>query len=151
MKSANDRYANLETNYLLQRLENYQGIVLVTTNLAENIDRAFQRRMDVVVPFFSPQAAERLRIFELHLPLDHIVDDAFLQTVARRCTLTGGQIRNAALHAALLALDEVARSGSRISKPGCAVSTARLAGPSRSMAASPCASATAAWAGWWRR
>ena len=106
VKSANDRYANLETNYLLQRLENYQGIVLVTTNLAENIDRAFQRRMDVVVPFFAPQAAERLRILELHLPLDHAVDDGYLQTVARRCTLTGGQIRNATLHAALLALDE---------------------------------------------
>ena len=49
VKSSNDRYANLETNYLLQRLESYQGIVLVTTNAAQNIDSAFQRRMDVVV------------------------------------------------------------------------------------------------------
>lgn len=106
VKSANDRYANLETNYLLQRLENYQGIVLITTNLVENIDRAFQRRMDVVVPFFSPQAQERLQILDLHLPEDHNVDFNYLELVALRCRLTGGQIRSAAMHAALIALDE---------------------------------------------
>lgn len=106
VKSANDRYANLETNYLLQRLESYQGIVLITTNLVENIDRAFQRRMDVVVPFFAPQAIERLHILELHLPEDARVDHAYLELIAQRCALTGGQIRGAALHAALLALDE---------------------------------------------
>ena len=106
VKSANDRYANLETNYLLQRLENYQGIVLITTNLVENIDRAFQRRMDVVVPFFAPQAAERLRILDLHLPEDHRVAQPLLELIAQRCALTGGQIRSAALHAALLALDQ---------------------------------------------
>ncbi|MCG8463126.1 MAG: ATP-binding protein, partial [Holophagales bacterium] len=106
VKSSNDRYANLETNYLLQRLEGYQGIVLVTTNLADNIDPAFQRRMDVVVPFFLPQAEERWRILGLHLPPDHGVDPAFLEMVAVRCQLHGGQLRNAALHAALLALDE---------------------------------------------
>ncbi len=106
VKSANDRYANLETNYLLQRLENYQGIVLVTTNLGENIDAAFQRRMDVLVPFFPPQAEERWQILLLHLPPDHDVDEAFLQLAARRCALTGGQLRNAVLHATLLALEE---------------------------------------------
>jgi SpoVK/Ycf46/Vps4 family AAA+-type ATPase len=106
VKSANDRYANLETNYLLQRLENYQGIVLITTNLVENIDRAFQRRMDVVVPFFAPQAIERLHILELHLPTDHKVEPDYLELVAQRCALTGGQIRSAGLHASLLALDE---------------------------------------------
>ncbi len=106
VKSANDRYANLETNYLLQRLENYQGIVLITTNLVENIDRAFQRRMDVVVPFFAPQTAERLRILDIHLPAGHGVEQRYLELVARRCALSGGQIRSAALHAALLALDD---------------------------------------------
>jgi SpoVK/Ycf46/Vps4 family AAA+-type ATPase len=105
VRSANDRYANLETNYLLQRLETYQGIVVVTTNLGDNIDPAFQRRMDVVVPFFPPQAEERWRILDLHLPGDHLVDTAFLQRIAVACQLTGGQLRNAALHAALLALD----------------------------------------------
>ncbi|MBD3316910.1 MAG: AAA family ATPase [Chitinivibrionales bacterium] len=106
VKSANDRYANLETNFLLQRLENYQGIVVITTNLVENIDRAFQRRMDVVVPFFSPQAQERLHILGLHLPKEHKVDLTYMELTALRCRLTGGQIRNAAMEAALLALDD---------------------------------------------
>lgn len=105
VKSANDRYANLETDYLLQRLENYQGIVVVTTNTEGNIDNAFQRRMDVVVNFVSPQAKERLSIWQLHLPEGHAVDDAFLEEVAVRCALTGGQIRNAALQAIMLSLD----------------------------------------------
>lgn len=106
VKSANDRYANLETNYLLQRLENYQGIVLVTTNLVDNIDKAFQRRMDVVVPFFAPQMTERLNILYLHLPENHQVPQSYLELVAQRCALSGGQIRQAALHAALVALDD---------------------------------------------
>ena len=106
VKSANDRYANLETNYLLQRLEHYKGIVVVTTNLGENIDSAFLRRMDVVVNFVPPQAEERLRIWRLHLPPTHEVTTPFLETMAQRCHLTGGQIRNAAFHATLLALDE---------------------------------------------
>jgi hypothetical protein len=106
VRSANDRYANLETNYLLQRLETYQGIVVVTTNLGDNIDTAFQRRMDVVVPFFPPRPEERWEILDLHLPASHTVDPAFLARVAQICQLTGGQLRNAALHASLLALDE---------------------------------------------
>lgn len=106
VKTANDRYANMETDYLLQKLENYQGIVIITTNAVENIDNAFQRRMDVVVSFVPPQAQERLLIWQLHLPVDHEVDDAALENAALRCAMTGGQIRNATLNAALLALDE---------------------------------------------
>ncbi|WP_321415751.1 AAA family ATPase [uncultured Desulfobacter sp.] len=105
VKSANDRYANLETNYLLQRLENYQGIVAITTNLVENIDRAFQRRMDVVVPFFPPQVEERFHILQLHLPDTHQVDSEFMALAARRCAVNGGQLRNAVLHATLLSID----------------------------------------------
>ncbi len=104
--SANDRYANLETNYLLQRLEGYQGIVLITTNSEENIDSSFQRRMDVVVNFVRPAARERFLIWKLHLPTDHTIHEARLREIALRCELTGGQIRNAAMLAALLALDE---------------------------------------------
>jgi SpoVK/Ycf46/Vps4 family AAA+-type ATPase len=106
VKSANDRYANLETNYLLQRLESYQGIVVVTTNVGEHIDKAFQRRMDVVVSFVRPGPEERWHIWRLHLPEDHTVDPDHLEDVAIRCALTGGQIRNAAVHATLLALDQ---------------------------------------------
>jgi hypothetical protein len=106
VKSANDRYANLETNYLLQRLENYQGIVIVTTNAAQYIDNAFQRRMDVVANFVPPQPEERRAIWQLHLPADHAVESAYLEEIALRCILTGGQIRNVALHATLLAVDK---------------------------------------------
>ncbi|HUL58301.1 MAG TPA: ATP-binding protein [Anaeromyxobacteraceae bacterium] len=111
VKSANDRYANLETNYLLQRLEHYQGIVVVTTNLGDAIDSAFQRRMDVVVPFYPPQPEERLHILRLHLPPDHQVGPALLERIALRCALTGSQIRNAALSATLLALEREAPVG----------------------------------------
>ncbi len=106
VRSSNDRYANLETNYLLQRLEHYQGILLITSNASENIDSAFQRRLDVVVPFMIPQAAERWHIWQLHLPADHRVDAHTLEEIATRCEMRGGQIRNAALHAILLAVDE---------------------------------------------
>jgi hypothetical protein len=109
VKSSNDRYANLETNYLLQRLENYQGIVVVTTNDGQNIDSAFQRRMDVVVHFVPPSLQERWAIWQLHLPRDHAVDSLYLEQVATRCAMTGGQIRNAALHATLLAVDDGSR------------------------------------------
>ena len=78
VKSSNDRYANLETNYLLQRLENYQGIVLVTTNAAQNIDSAFQRRMDVVVNFVPPQVDDRWAIWQLHLPADSAIHPDYL-------------------------------------------------------------------------
>jgi hypothetical protein len=105
VKSANDRYANLETNYLLQRLESYQGVVVVTTNANQLIDRAFQRRIDVFVNFVPPGAVERASIWGLHLPIDHQVSAEFLADVGQRCALTGGQIRNAALAATLLALD----------------------------------------------
>ncbi len=113
VKSANDRYANLETNYLLQRLEHYQGVVLITTNLSDNIDKAFQRRMDIVIPFFQPQLEQRLAIFLLHLPDDHLVGSVYLERASNFCALMGGQIRNVCLHAALVALDVGSRVAER--------------------------------------
>ena len=105
VNTSNDRYANLETNFLLQRLESSSGIVIVTTNSSELIDNAFQRRMDVTVDFRLPDATERWQIWQLHLPSASTVDERLLTEVVTRCTLTGGQIRNAALHATLLALN----------------------------------------------
>lgn len=105
VQSANDRYANLETNFLLQRVESYEGILIVTSNASDRIDGAFQRRMDVVIHFHAPDAGERRAIWKLHLPERHLIDPELLEQVAQRCTLTGGQIRNAALHSSLLALN----------------------------------------------
>jgi hypothetical protein len=106
VQTSNDRYANLETNFLLQRLEHYEGILIVTTNAASRIDSAFQRRMDVVVEFRMPSPHERWLVWQLHLPPDHAVDHAWLQEASVRCALSGGQIRNAVLHASLVALEE---------------------------------------------
>jgi hypothetical protein len=106
VQSSNDRYANLETNFLLQRLESFEGILLVTTNAANRIDSAFQRRMDVVVELRMPGPQERWHIWQLHLPVDHQVSHPWLQEAAVRCNVSGGQIRNAVLHASLLALDQ---------------------------------------------
>jgi ATP-dependent 26S proteasome regulatory subunit len=106
VQSSNDRYANLETNFLLQRLETFEGILVVTTNASERIDNAFQRRMDVVISFSPPSPPERWAIWQLHLPPDHAVDYSLLEEVAGRCVLSGGQIKNAALHASLLALED---------------------------------------------
>src|ERR1051325_292226 len=108
VQSSNDRYANLETNFLLQRLEaeSFDGILLVTTNAAERIDSAFQRRMDVVINFSPPAPPERWAIWQLPLPRAHRVDLGLLEEAAARCAMTGGQIKNAALHASLLALED---------------------------------------------
>ncbi len=104
VSNANDRYANLETNYLLQRLETYEGIVVITTNAAQRIDNAFLRRLDVVVDFNKPEIKERAKLWELHLPANDISPE-LMETVINRCILTGGQIRNAALYATQLALE----------------------------------------------
>lgn len=102
--TSNDRYANLETNFLLQRIESFEGILLVTTNAPDRIDRAFARRMDVVVNFRVPDEWQRYGILCTHLGQSQGIDDDWLQDAARRCTLTGGQLRNVATHARLLAL-----------------------------------------------
>lgn len=109
--NATDRYANLETNFLLQRLEAYAGVLLITTNAADRIDGAFARRLDVTVEFPLPDAATRLDLWQAHLGPGHALADAWLERVARRCALAGGQIRNAALHATLLAIDRGASVG----------------------------------------
>jgi hypothetical protein len=103
--SSHDRYANLETNFLLQRIETFDGILLVTSNAADHIDKAFARRMDVVINFRAPDEWRRYDILKLHLT-ETDVDDDWLQQVACRCALTGGQLRNVASHARLLALQD---------------------------------------------
>lgn len=102
--SSNDRYANLETNFLLQRLESHPGLVLVTTNAQARIDPAFMRRFDFVIPFRPPEVAERLRLWQAHLPTDHALSPQQLGAVAEACTLAGGQVRNVVLDAVSAAL-----------------------------------------------
>lgn len=107
---ANDRYANVEVAYLLQRMERHEGIVILTTNLRNNIDEAFLRRLDVICAFPEPGPEERLALWRLHLPVTVPQDDDLdLPALAHALPISGGIIRNIALTAA-----HVAASGAGI-------------------------------------
>ncbi|MFT3700174.1 MAG: ATP-binding protein [Kofleriaceae bacterium] len=107
VKSSNDRYANLETNYLLQRLESFTGVCLLTTNHEANIDPAFQRRLSLHVRFELPEYEERARLWRSMLSTGAPVDpDVDVRQLARKYELSGGSIRNAALRAAFFAADK---------------------------------------------
>jgi len=97
-----DRYANLGTSYLLQRLEQHRGLSILASNAHENFDPAFMRRFQVVAEFAMPTAAQRKQIWDRHLPpvRDPDIDLEFL---ASRLALAGGDIRNAVFAAVLLA------------------------------------------------
>jgi hypothetical protein len=103
-KDAHDRYANLESSYLLQRLESFDGVAVLTTNLRSNIDDAFTRRFDLVVDFPFPDKELRRTLWEQCLsgPLP-VAEDVDLDQVAGPFELAGGSIRSAATTAAYLA------------------------------------------------
>ncbi|WP_372631667.1 ATP-binding protein [Cohnella sp.] len=104
VKDAHDKYANLEAAYLLQRIEAYDGVSILATNLLQNMDEALIRRMSFVVKFPFPDAAERERIFRVHLPPEAPVSpDVDLAFLAARLEVSGGYIKNIALAAAFLA------------------------------------------------
>jgi SpoVK/Ycf46/Vps4 family AAA+-type ATPase len=110
VRSSNDRYANLETNYLLQRLESFTGICLLTSNHESNIDPAFQRRLSLHVRFHAPDERERAKLWAAVLPGSApIAPGLDFDELARRFDMTGGYIKNAALRAAFLAADEKAQ------------------------------------------
>ena len=100
VQDAHDRYANIEVNYLLQRLEAFEGLALLSTNLLQGMDEAFLRRFDQLVGFRRPGIAERRSIWQLHLPRDQLSGDVDAVELARLFDLSGGEIRNAALTAA---------------------------------------------------
>jgi hypothetical protein len=106
VKTSNDRYANLETNYLLQRLETFTGICLLTSNHEINIDPAFQRRLSLHVRFEVPDEAERIKLWRAVLPAAAPIAGVDFARLAKRYEMSGGYIRNAALRAAFLAADE---------------------------------------------
>ncbi|QWW71223.1 ATP-binding protein [Rhizobium sp. WYJ-E13] len=104
VKDAHDRYANIETSYLLQRMEGHEGLVILTTNLRQNIDPAFLRRLRFIIDFPRPDAAAREAIWRRCLPEEsHDLDDAMFRQLARKIELTGGSIRQITLRAAFIA------------------------------------------------
>ncbi len=112
VKDARDRYANMEVSHLLSRIEQHQGPCILTTNLRKQIDQAFQRRFHFVVTFPRPEAAERLALWQHLIPQRAPrAADLDLALVAEAVALTGGEIRNAAHHAAILAAADACAIG----------------------------------------
>ncbi|NJN72712.1 MAG: ATP-binding protein [Limnothrix sp. RL_2_0] len=106
VQDAHDRYANIEVGYLLQKMEEYEGITILTTNLRNNMDAAFERRLRFIVEFPKPIKGDRLKIwqqiFPESAPLTGEIDWDFL---AEKFDLTGANIKNIALTAAFHAAD----------------------------------------------
>jgi hypothetical protein len=110
VKDSHDRYANIEVNYLLQRMEDYRGLAILATNRKSALDRAFLRRLRFLVDFPFPDAASRCVIWKKVFPAKAAVDGLDPGFLAR-LEITGGNIRNIALNAAFLAADEGALIG----------------------------------------
>jgi len=104
VRDSHDRYANIETSYLLQRIETHPGVVILATNLRKNMDEAFVRRFGATVEFPAPDEAERLRIWQRIWPAAApLGPDVDLATLAREVDLPGGHLRNIVLSGAFLA------------------------------------------------
>jgi hypothetical protein len=105
VKDSHDRYANIEINYLLQRLEGYRGLAILATNMKSSLDSAFMRRLRFIVNFPFPEAAERLKIWQKVFPADTPTAELNYERLAR-FNLSGGSINNVALNAAFRATRE---------------------------------------------
>lgn len=103
VKDSHDRYANLESAYLLQRLESFDGVAVLTTNLRANIDDAFTRRLDLVVDFPFPDAEQRLELWRHSLMAVPCAEETDPGQCAREFELSGGAIRSAVVTAAYAA------------------------------------------------
>ncbi len=107
VKSSVDRYANQEVNYLLQRFDTFEGIAILTTNFGNSIDSAFKRRLTYRVTFPFPDEEMREQLWRSLIPAQVPVTGALdFKSLAQRFRLSGGYIRNAALRAAFLAVEE---------------------------------------------
>lgn len=107
VRDSHDRYANIEIAYLLQKMEEYEGITILATNLRKNLDDAFVRRIKFIIEFPAPDESHRFLIWNGHLPDQApLGDDLDVEFLARQFKLTGGNIKNAVLHAAFLSASE---------------------------------------------
>jgi SpoVK/Ycf46/Vps4 family AAA+-type ATPase len=104
VKDSHDRYANIEVSYLLQRMEAYRGLAILTTNMKSALDPAFLRRIRFIVQFPFPDEAERAEIWRRIFPPDTPTEGLDWGRLAA-LRIAGGNIRNVALNAAFLAAD----------------------------------------------
>jgi hypothetical protein len=100
VKDANDRFANAQTNYLLSRIESFEGIAILTSNSRTRFDSAFTRRLDAIVEIPAPGPEERRALWQAHLGEGHDLDQGVLNRLAATVDLAGGHVRNAVLTAA---------------------------------------------------
>jgi hypothetical protein len=100
VSDAHDRYANSQTNFLLQRIEDYEGVALLATNSRDRFDPAFVRRLDMVLEFPLPDAAARRLLWERHLGDGHDLPEIQVDRIAAAIDLAGGHVRNIVLAAA---------------------------------------------------
>jgi SpoVK/Ycf46/Vps4 family AAA+-type ATPase len=105
VQDSHDRYANIEVSYLLQRMEAYRGLAILTTNMKSALDTAFLRRIRFIVNFPFPDLEQRAEIWRRIFPSQTPTCDLEMEKLAR-LAVTGGSIRNIALHAAFLAADQ---------------------------------------------
>jgi hypothetical protein len=101
VSSAHDRYANQETSYLLQRIEDFNGLVILASNNKANIDQAFLRRFNAIVHFPIPDPVERLHLWNIYLPANHGLTSDELQNIADKYEVTGSTILNSIHNAAI--------------------------------------------------
>jgi SpoVK/Ycf46/Vps4 family AAA+-type ATPase len=107
VKDAHDRYANIETAYLLQKMEEYEGTVILASNFRKNMDESFERRLRVILEFPFPDENGRLNIWKTVFPRDApIGDDVDYEILASGIKLSGGHIKNIALSAAFYAAED---------------------------------------------
>lgn len=111
IKDSNDRFANAQTNYLLQRIETYSGVVVLTSNSKARFDSAFTRRLDMMIDFPLPNPEERRAIWLSHLGSYHQMSKANINQLAVQCNLAGGHIRNVVLAAAVIAKSQGRKIG----------------------------------------
>ena len=106
VKDANDKYNNMEAAFLLQKMEAYDGVTILATNLIQNFDEAFKRRVKFVIDFPFPDCARRRELWEKAFPAAMPVEELDLDYLASAFELSGSNIRNLVLHAAFLAASE---------------------------------------------
>jgi SpoVK/Ycf46/Vps4 family AAA+-type ATPase len=116
VKDAHDRFANIEIDYLLQRMEQFEGIAILATNRKGDLDKAFLRRVRFIVDFMQPGPAERLELWHRVLPPKAANGEELLQEIdwdflAAKLNMTGADITAAALDAAFLAYSKGMRIG----------------------------------------
>jgi SpoVK/Ycf46/Vps4 family AAA+-type ATPase len=104
VKDSHDRYANMEVSYLLQRMESYRGLAILTTNLKDALDTAFLRRIRFIIRFPFPDATQRAEIWQRIFPRQTPTENLDVKKLAK-LSVAGGNIRNIALNAAFFAAD----------------------------------------------